>query len=302
MARIRQVKPEFFKSEDVAGLEFPARVLFIGLWTLAAADGRLLDRPRRIAAELFPYDHMEDRIDMLLGMLAARELIVRYIAGGKPCIQIVNFTKHQKPHHKEPESNLPAPPDHGPLLLSPMHSKELREPTPLEDDNVGQNPGETGPVQFIPDEPDTSRSGSLGSGDLENGIPAPRPVGGSSDRTADAVVDDPKRPTTAYGLQQLFGRLWRDRYKEPWVRDRWDPKASDEFLEAIRGLSPPDRDATLAAIPGAIARYLATDTEFYRSRRHPFQTFTKDFNTLRRGPKKEPQMIGKQKIADLPIA
>jgi hypothetical protein len=101
---------------------------------------------------------------------------------------------------------------------------------------------------------------------------------------------------------QLFGRLWRDRYSEPWVRDQWDPKAADAFIEAIRGLSPPDQATSFAAIPGAIARYLASSNDFYLKRRHPFQSFAKDFNLLRKGPRKEPQMIGRQKIADLPVA
>jgi hypothetical protein len=101
---------------------------------------------------------------------------------------------------------------------------------------------------------------------------------------------------------QLFGRLWRDRYQAPWIRDQWDPKAAEAFIEAIRGLSPPDQDATFAAIPPAIARYFASDNEFYVEYRHPFQTFTKDFAKLKDPRKKEPQMIGRQKIADLPLA
>lgn len=77
MARIRQIKPDFFRSEDVANLEPIARLLFVGLWTLADREGRLLDRPRRIAIELFPYDRMDDKIDLLLGSLAARGFIDR---------------------------------------------------------------------------------------------------------------------------------------------------------------------------------------------------------------------------------
>lgn len=125
MARTRLLKPEFFRSEDVGTLEPMARLLFAGLWTLADREGRLFDRPRRIAADLFPYDE-DPKVDLHLGALAARGLIVRYVADGKNCLEITGFKKHQAPHFKEPAGEVPAPPDN--------HS-------------VGQSPGITGPVQ-----------------------------------------------------------------------------------------------------------------------------------------------------------
>jgi hypothetical protein len=154
------------------------------------------------------------------------------------------------------------------------------------------------------------RQGNADEDALERSGDAPRqdktsPVQSRSGSDLPPPAHDPGTttvPQEPYGLMQLFGRLWKGRYDEPWIRDQWDPKAADSFIEAIRGLSPPDQDTSFAAIPGAIARYLASDNEFYRQRRHPFQLFAKDFNVLRKGQKKEPQMIGKQKIADLPVA
>jgi len=46
MARIRSLKPDFFKDEDLAVLPFEARLLFEGLWCYADKEGRLEDRPK----------------------------------------------------------------------------------------------------------------------------------------------------------------------------------------------------------------------------------------------------------------
>jgi hypothetical protein len=106
VARIRTIKPDFFSNEEIGDLPAEARLLFIGLWTLADCEGRLQDRPMRIAAQLFPYDSWP--IPTLLDNLAQAHLIARYEAEGKKCIQIINFLKHQRPHPKETNFGLPA--------------------------------------------------------------------------------------------------------------------------------------------------------------------------------------------------
>jgi len=109
MARIRSVKPEFFLDEEVAELSMAARLLFVGLWTLADRDGRLKDRPKRIKVQVLPYDDVE--IDDLLDELASAEFIYRYTIGEDKYIQIRSFAKHQRPHPKESSNELPGP-DH----------------------------------------------------------------------------------------------------------------------------------------------------------------------------------------------
>ncbi len=111
MPRARLLKPDFFRSEDIGLLPLGARLLFQGLWTLADRQGRLLDRPRRFAIDLFPYD-ADPPIEQWLGAMVERGLIVRYTAVGHECIQIVNFVKHQNPHPREPSFELPEPCSH----------------------------------------------------------------------------------------------------------------------------------------------------------------------------------------------
>ena len=76
MARTRLLKPDFFRDEDVATMEPMARLLFAGLWTIADRRGRIKDRPKRIRADVLPYD-MAAPIDYLLGSLLERGLIRR---------------------------------------------------------------------------------------------------------------------------------------------------------------------------------------------------------------------------------
>jgi hypothetical protein len=109
MPRIRTIKPDFFSNEQIGQLPAEARLLFIGLWTLADREGRLQDRPIRIGAQLFPYDAAWS-VASFLEDLAKANLIWRYEIEGKKCIQIINFTKHQNPHPKETTFGLPPAP------------------------------------------------------------------------------------------------------------------------------------------------------------------------------------------------
>jgi len=74
---------------------------------MADREGRLEDRPKRIKAEIIPYDSCN--IDKLLNLLHQKKFIKRYSVNGCNYIEIINFKKHQYPHMKEPESTIPAP-------------------------------------------------------------------------------------------------------------------------------------------------------------------------------------------------
>ena len=105
MARARNIKPGFFKNADLVETSFETRLLFVGLWTLADREGRLQDRPKQIKMELFPADSVD--VDACLNELTQFDFIRRYVADGKKVIQIVSFSKHQIPHGKEADSQLP---------------------------------------------------------------------------------------------------------------------------------------------------------------------------------------------------
>ena len=107
--RSRNIKPAFFSNENLADAGLEARLLFIGLWCLADREGRLEDRPRRIKAQIFPYDDRV-KVESALEKLAGSNFISRYETDSGAVIQITNFIKHQNPYTREKPSVLePAP-------------------------------------------------------------------------------------------------------------------------------------------------------------------------------------------------
>jgi hypothetical protein len=122
MARARNIKPSFFTNDRLSECHPLARLLFIGLWTIADREGRLEERPKKIKAEILPYDDCD--CESLLKQLHAYGFIQRYEVDNIKYIQIVNFTKHQNPHIKEQASTIPAP---------DLHSASMELARPLTD-------------------------------------------------------------------------------------------------------------------------------------------------------------------------
>ena len=114
MARIRYLKPGFFKDEDIKELPYVARLFYQGLWIQADRDGRGEDRPQRLKVEIMPYDEVD--VEKIMQLLAcpkkstSRPFIIRYQVGGERYYQIVSWHRHQKPHHTERPSEIPAAP------------------------------------------------------------------------------------------------------------------------------------------------------------------------------------------------
>lgn len=152
MARIRNIKPDFFKNEDLAILSAYARLCFIGLWTLADRRGILEDRPKRIQAELFPYEPVD--IEALLGDLERAGFITRYTAGSIRAICIPTFVKHQYVNVKEHPNEIPEPDEHSAETVpapdehqtsTPLNGQlttDNRQHTPAERAGVGEYPAE----------------------------------------------------------------------------------------------------------------------------------------------------------------
>lgn len=144
MARARNIKPSIMDNEELAELEPITRLLFIYLWMLADREGRLEDRPKRIAAQALAYDRTAD-IDAMLNGLQDSGFITRYKTDGMACIQITAFAKHQTPHIREAVSTLPKQ-DSAPAKASERHDLGEAEPSPRSPDT-----GYRIPDSLIPD-------------------------------------------------------------------------------------------------------------------------------------------------------
>ncbi len=162
MARARNIKPSFFTNEELAELPFSTRLLFIGLWTIADREGRLEDRPKRIKMALMPGDDVN--VDKALEELRQAGFIDRYTVAEQRLIQVVNFTKHQNPHHKEAPSTLPANPK-SPGFAAHASPPKPEALTPCMDEKGKENgASKGGQTVLIPDSlnliPDSLRSSS----------------------------------------------------------------------------------------------------------------------------------------------
>ncbi len=164
MPRIRYLKPEFFSDEDLGSLPFQTRLTFEGLWCFADKAGRLEYRPKYLKAMIFPYDNIkiEKEIESLAnGKNNGNPFIQLYNIENRQYIQIIQWNRHQRPHHTEKESEIPP----APLLIKEKGmgkgnqleaSKELRNgevtvKEPLKN-NIKKSFGEFNNIQLTEEE------------------------------------------------------------------------------------------------------------------------------------------------------
>lgn len=136
--RARDIKPGFYKSDQLAECSMAARLLFPGLWMLADREGRLENRPRKIKAEIFPFDDVD--VAPLLVELENAGLIRTYEVNGTALVWIPQFKRHQSPHKNEKSSELPAHPDEL-SVTCPVQDKAKGESTPEMEGSAPEIPG-----------------------------------------------------------------------------------------------------------------------------------------------------------------
>jgi hypothetical protein len=127
MARTRSIKPSFFKNEYLAECEPMARLLFVGLWTLADSQGRMEFRPLRIKAELFPYENCD--ILGLLKQLADKGFVRAYESGDVRVLEIPTFGDHQRCHPDERDEGLPPLDESAETIVFPERNAKPGNPT-----------------------------------------------------------------------------------------------------------------------------------------------------------------------------
>ena len=100
--RIRTIKPEFYRSADIADLCIEDRLLFIGIWSYVDDNGVGRDEEDLIVIDLFPKDYFREpaatlaRVATGLARLADAGLVVRYVVDGRGYLQVTNWGRHQK--------------------------------------------------------------------------------------------------------------------------------------------------------------------------------------------------------------
>lgn len=111
MARIRTIKPEFFRHYELFEAEqetgLPLRLAFIGLWTVCDREGRFKWRPEMLKVECLPYDTID--FSKVLEALHENGFIEKYEYGERPYGWVPSFNSHQIINLREAKSAIPAP-------------------------------------------------------------------------------------------------------------------------------------------------------------------------------------------------
>jgi hypothetical protein len=111
LARIRTIKPEFFRHADLYEAEketgLPLRLAFAGLWTAADREGRFKWRPRELKLDCRPHDDVD--FSRVLDALTTRGWVVRYAVEGKEYGLIPSWQQHQVINNREKPSEIPEP-------------------------------------------------------------------------------------------------------------------------------------------------------------------------------------------------
>jgi len=128
--RIRSIKPEYWRSEDISQLTVEDRLLFIGMWSYVDDNGVGIDRLATVAADLFAGDIERDasetfaRVSRGLQNLSGAGLIARYEVDGKRFLHVTNWASHQR-IDKPNKARYPLPTSNNAVF--PEVSRECRE-------------------------------------------------------------------------------------------------------------------------------------------------------------------------------
>jgi hypothetical protein len=116
VARIRTIKPEFFRNGALYRAErdtgLPLRIAFAGLWTSADRDGRFQWKPDELKLDALPHDDLD--FEQVLVALERGDYVRSYMVDGKKFGYIPAWLKHQAINTREAQSAIPAPPDGSP--------------------------------------------------------------------------------------------------------------------------------------------------------------------------------------------
>lgn len=118
--RIRSIKPEFWRSDDITAMDITTRLTFIGLWSYVDDNGVGLDKLVSIVADLYADDFSRDpqetvqRVSGDLQRLTSGGQVIRFRAEhngrAKDLLYITQWKKHQVVNHPSKGAQYPLPP------------------------------------------------------------------------------------------------------------------------------------------------------------------------------------------------
>ena len=113
MPRRRMIDPDFWTDSKLGKASRDERLLFIGLFSNADDEGRIMAEPAYLKSIIFPYDdditssHVKEMRDHLAQI---NRNVTLYENSGEPYIQLQKWSTHQKPRYPKPSRFPPPPP------------------------------------------------------------------------------------------------------------------------------------------------------------------------------------------------
>jgi hypothetical protein len=175
--RIRSLKPEFFEDEKVCAISRDARLVTIGLITLADDRGRLAYRPLAILGDVFPEEAVSMRqLRTWLAEILEVGLALVYKVAANEYLWLPQFLRHQV-INKPTESVLPAHPEDPWAHLPLVEALKVAKRT----DSAGSSPVAV---------PDNSGSSPVGLPPHARSDPFPSVVGSTGGSVARKLIDE----------------------------------------------------------------------------------------------------------------
>jgi len=114
MARIRTIKPRFWGSGSTAQMSRDARLLAVGLISMADDEGRFLASPAAILGYVYPNDEnvSTTQVKRWLAEVERTGFALTYLSDGCRYGVLPKYREHQRISHPQP-SPIPAPPLEG---------------------------------------------------------------------------------------------------------------------------------------------------------------------------------------------
>lgn len=110
MGRIRTVKPELFRHEELFNLEkstgLPVRIAWVGMFSVCDREGRFRWKPRELKLDVLPHDEID--FEKVLHALVRGGFLIHYRIDGKEFGCIPTFKSHQIINNKEKPSQIPS--------------------------------------------------------------------------------------------------------------------------------------------------------------------------------------------------
>jgi hypothetical protein len=135
MARIRNIKPDFYSHEELNDLEnkFPElrpMLVFSGLWNQCEYSGVFLWSVRKLKLAILPFVNFD--LEKSLKLLEEHGFIRRYRNGGKEYGHVISFTKYQAISGSETKAGLKYPLPDKNTVTEPVESNDYTVTEPVE--------------------------------------------------------------------------------------------------------------------------------------------------------------------------